>query len=79
MMDIASRWISTDDYASAMAKPQTGTHQTEPMLGRTASGEEVPFVTARSSATGVTWSKDVIEVLVEPKDRARGWLSRPLW
>lgn len=78
-MEIESRWISTDDYASAMAKPQSGAHLTEPMLGRTASGEEVPFVTACSSATGVTWSEDVIEVLVEPKNRARGWLSRPLW
>lgn len=78
-MDNEARWISTDDFASAMKPAQSGSHFTEPMLGRTADGEEVPFVTARSDANGVTWSKDVSEVLVEPRNRARGWLSRPLW
>lgn len=78
-MDTGSRWIRTEDFAAAMAVPPSGAHCTEPMLGRTEGGEEVPFVTARSDASGVTWSKSVSEVLVEPRNRARGWLARPLW
>jgi len=78
-MDNESRWVKVDEFAAAMDKPQSGSNFTEPMMGRTASGQEVGFVTARSDATGVTWSEDVSEVLVEPRNRARGWLSRPLW
>lgn len=73
------RWISTSDFEAAMVRPEVGTHFTEPMLGRAADGEEIPFVTATSSASGISWSKNVVEVLVEPRNRSRGWLARPLW
>ncbi|HBO5514620.1 TPA: hypothetical protein L4559_003515 [Pseudomonas aeruginosa] len=73
------RWISTSDFEAAMVRPKAGTHFTEPMLGRAADGEEIPFVTATSSSSGISWSKNVVEVLVEPRNRARGWLARPLW
>ena len=74
-----SRWISVEDYTAAMIRPTSGRHYTDPMLGRKADGEEVPFVTACSSSSGVSWSADVVDVLVEQENRMRGWLSRPLW
>ena len=78
-IDNEPRWISCQDYAAAMVPTQSGTHFSSPMFGRTSTGEEIPFVTASVNSEGVTWSHDVNEVLVEPHDRARGWLIRPLW
>ncbi|EKF7416870.1 TPA: hypothetical protein ACNVX4_005979 [Pseudomonas aeruginosa] len=74
-----ARWIKVADYEAAMRLPDSGAEYSNPMLGRKADGEEVPFVTATASKTGVTWSQPVDEVLVEACNRARGWLAKPLW
>ncbi|WP_417519299.1 hypothetical protein [Marinobacter sp.] len=71
-------WVDAKVFAEAMAIPETGVSQSELMLGKDESGNEIPFVAFSAGHGRVKYPENVTEVFVEDQDRNRGYLKTPL-